>query len=326
MHYFFRFICFIFAILLCFSISSLRLVSDSRDVAKEDGLPTQTDAQSPKITRFLVLGVDRQAKLTDSIFVVTLNETEKNARILQIPRDTYANYTEKDYRKLNGALNALGEARIKAVFSEVLGVPIHYFVILDLSCLRSIVDAIGGVEVNVPQDMVYSDPAQGLQIRLSQGLHRLDGRHAEQFIRYRSGYVNADLGRLDAQKIFLQAFAKTCCTLTAAQLLKVTGLALTRLQTDIGVVDAIRIVSLLRECDTEAIPMATVAGQAAQGKSGAWYYVLNREGACRMINDYLLPDPLLLQTEFDRRGFFDRPDYQYFHEIYVTSEDKLPLD
>ena len=325
MHRLFRFFCFIFTILLCFSVGPVYLASDSRNAAKED-LPTQTNVQMPRITRFLVMGVDRQAKLTDSIFVVTLNETEKNARILQIPRDTYANYTENDYRKLNGALNAFGETRIKAVFSEALGVPIHYFVILDLSCLRNIVDAIGGVDVNVPQDMEYSDPAQGLQIQLSQGLHRLDGRHAEQFVRYRSGYVNADLGRLDAQKIFLQAFAKKCCTLTAAQLLKVTGLALTKLQTDLGIVDAIRIVSLLRECDAEVIPMATVAGQAAQGKSGAWYYVLNREGACRMINDYLLPETVLKPINFDRRGFFDRPDYQYFHAIYAASEDELPLN
>lgn len=282
-------------------------------------------SQECRITRFLVMGTDRSAKLTDSIFLVTLNESEKNAHILQIPRDTYANYTDKDYKKLNGAMNVLGENGVKDLLSEALGVKIDFFVILDLSCLRSVVDAIGGVDVDIPQDMHYSDPAQGLEIHLPAGMHRLDGVKAEQFVRYRSGYVNADLGRLDAQKLFMQAFAKKCCALTASQMLHVTGLALTKLQTDVGLPEAIRVVSALRECDTDNIPMATLAGQAVQGKSGAWYYAVNREGACRMINEYLLPEQPIDEMNFDPKGLFNRPDHEEFHKIYIAPEGSLPV-
>ncbi len=275
--------------------------------------------------RFLVMGVDRTASLCDSMFLVTLNENERNARILQIPRDTYAHYTEKDYRKLNGALNALGPVGTKTLLSRAMGVRIDYFVILDLSCLRAVVDAIGGVDVKVPQDMHYTDPDQDLVIHIPQGIHHLDGKSAEHFVRYRSGYVNADLGRLDAQKQFLQAFAKKCASMTGSQMLQVTCLALTRLQTDIGIAEAVRVVSLLRECDTDHIPMATLAGQAVQGSSGAWYYAVNRQGACRMVNEYLLPRTPLLEVEFDPDGLFDRTEHADFHNVYIAPEASLPL-
>lgn len=323
-HFFGVFSLFFALFLLFFAVFSPKL-SGHADETELRPVQKEATEPSPEILRFLVLGTDRAAKLTDSIFLVTLNAVEKNARILQIPRDTYANYTQKDYKKLNGALNTLGERELKRRFSEALGVPIHHFVILDLSCMRSLVDAVGGVDLCVPQDLEYSDPAQELTIRLSAGEHHLDGALAEQFVRYRSGYVNADLGRLDAQKLFLRAFAKKCRTLTAAQLLRVTGVALTKLQTDLSLPEAIKTVSLLRECDADNIPIATLAGQAVQGRSGAWYYVVNREGACRMVKDYLLPTNGAQPLAFDANGFFDRPDYEAFHKIYIAPEGALPV-
>ena len=273
-----------------------------------------------RITRFLVLGKDRTSKLTDSIFVVTLNETAKQATILQIPRDTYANYTDRDYKKLNGALSVLGETGVKQLLSRALGVRLDYFVILDLSCVQQIVNDIGGVDVVIPRDMTYSDPAQGLEIDLRAGMTHLDGKGAEQFIRYRSGYVNADLGRLDAQKLFLGAFATKCKSLSSSQLFQIMCHTLTRVQTDIGLPDAIRVLSVLRECDTEHIPMATLAGEAVQGSSGAWYYAVQRAGACGMVNQYLLPAQELTASEFDPDALFDRSDNREFHKIYTAPE------
>ena len=160
------------------------------------------DVQQDRITRFLVLGCDRAAGLTDSMFVITLNQTQKKATVLQIPRDTYADYTSRDYKKLNGALNRLGAEECKALLSRALGVSLDYYVTVDLDAVRLLVDAVGGVDVVLPQALTYSDPAGGLQIELPKGSVHLDGERAEQLIRYRSGYSNADLGRLDAQKLF----------------------------------------------------------------------------------------------------------------------------
>ena len=282
-------------------------------------------AANRSITRILVLGRDRAVGLTDSIFVVTVDAVAKKATILQIPRDTYANYTDRDYKKLNGACNTLGAESVKTFLGRSLGVPIDYFVTLDLDCLQSVVDAIGGVDVEIPIAMEYKDPAQGLVISLPAGKAHLDGKGAEQLVRFRSGYVNADLGRLDAQKLFLAAFAKRCKSLTPTETLHVIALAITRVQTDITLPDAIRLMTVLQDCDADDIPMATLAGEAVQGKSGAWYYVINRASASRMATEYLLPDSPISVEELDPDGLFDRPQNLDFHKIYIAP-DPLSAD
>ena len=213
----------------------------------------------------------------------------------------------------------------KDFFSSVLGVPIHYFAIVKLDLFCKMVDAIGGVDVDVPQKMEYHDPAQDLHISLDAGMQHLDGKTAEHFVRYRSGYVNADLGRLDAQKIFLRAFAEKCRTLTAPDYFRLAGASLTGVQTDIGIGEAIRLGTILRECNPEAVPMQTLAGQAVKGQSGAWYYVLNREGAYRQINELTYPESPIEISKFDAAGLFDRVQNPQFHNVYTAAEKELPL-
>ena len=106
--------------------------------------PTDVFLQKERVTRILLLGCDRASGLADSILLVSINEEEKSTSILQIPRDTYAEYTEKDYKKINGALSALGESGIKDFFGGVFGVPIHYFAVVKLDLFCKMVDAIGG--------------------------------------------------------------------------------------------------------------------------------------------------------------------------------------
>lgn len=278
-----------------------------------------------RITRILLMGCDRASGLADSILVVSINESEKQVSILQIPRDTYAEYTEKAYKKINGALSALGEEGIKDFFSQALGVPIHHFAVVKLDLFCKMVDAVGGVEIDIPQDMEYHDPAQDLHISLKAGVQHLDGKTAEHFVRYRAGYVNADLGRLDAQKLFLRAFAKRCRALGAQDYFRLAGASLTGVQTDIGIAEAVRIGGILRECDPETVPMQTLAGQAVKGQSGAWYYVLNREGACRQINEMTYPEISIEPLDFDADGLFDRTQNPQFHNVYTAAERELPL-
>ena len=312
--------------LFCAACLCLLFLTPAFGEAQADGAVTDVNT-TPKdrVTRFLLLGCDRASGLTDSILLVTVNETEKKASVLQIPRDTYAEYTERDYKKLNGGMSALGESGIKGFLSEALGVPIDYFAVIKLDCFDDIVDAVGGVDVEILQDMHYTDPVQDLEIALHAGKAHLDGKQAEQFVRYRSGYANADLGRLDAQKLFLRAFAQKCKSLSASQFFRVVCASLTGVQTDMGITDAIRVAGVLRQCDADTFPMMTLPGQAIPGKSGAWYYVLNREGACRMINEYAAPLVPLEVEEFDPYGVFDREKYTDFHNIYIAEEKSLPL-
>ncbi len=273
-----------------------------------------------RVTRLLVMGCDRAAALCDTMFILSLDETNSRAAILQIPRDTYANYTDRDYKKLNGALAKLGADTLKKTLGEALGVQIDAYAVLDLDCLRRAVDSVGGVDLIIPEDMHYSDPDGNLSIHFAAGQTHLGGKQAEEFVRYRSGYANADLGRLDAQKLFMRAFAQKCQALDAGQVMRLVGAVLTDLQTDLTLPQAIRLTSCLSRIDLELLPMATLAGSAVQGNSGAWYYSVNRAGACRMINELLMPPTTLTEFEFDKNGFFDRVENPDFHNIYTAPD------
>ena len=313
---------------VCGLLLSLALCATALFVGAQEPTDTEPTAglfQKERVTRILLLGCDRASGLADSILVVSINEDEKCASILQIPRDTYAEYTDRDYKKINGALSTFGESGIKDFFSSALGVPIHHFAVVKLDLFCKMVDAVGGVDIDVPQKMEYHDPAQDLHISLEAGRQHLDGKTAEHFVRYRAGYVNADLGRLDAQKLFLRAFAQRCRDLTPPDYFRLAGASLTGVQTDIGVGEIVRLSKILRECDPDTVPMQTLAGQAVKGQSGAWYYVLNREGACRQINELTYPETPINLSDFDADGLFDRVQNPQFHKVYTAAEDALPF-
>lgn len=268
--------------------------------------------------RILFLGKDRSAGLCDSIFLLAVDPVTPRASVLQIPRDTYAAYTARDYRKLNGALNALGDGGMREFLSRALGISIDASVTLDLAALRDIVDAVGGVDVEIEQPLSYSDPDGDLEIRLPAGQVHLDGARAEQFVRFRSGYANADLGRLDAQKKFLRALARAWGELPplrrAGILLSLSG----RIGTDLSLPEIARLSGLFSEELVEDCRMETLPGEAVQGSSGAWYYSLNREGALRAIARTMFVDEDVLRERFDPDGVFDRSENPAFHKIYTA--------
>jgi len=313
---------FFFRFLVLLLVSTMLILSFGASANAEQNVQQTALSEQGRITRFLVMGRDRAAGLADSILVVTLDEGRKKASILQIPRDTYAEYTDRDYKKLNGSLPTLGAEKTAQMLSQALGVRLDYFVVIDLDAVQSLVDAVGGVDLVLPEALSYSDPEQNLSIDLPKGAVHLNGERAEHLIRYRSGYADADLGRLDAQKLFLEAFARKCKKLSPWQMMSVLGTVFWRVQTNVDLPSAVRLAIGLLEFDTETIPMATLAGEATQGTSGAWYYVINRTAAAQMVSDYCWPTKALTQSEFDRDGIFDRADHPDFHKIYTALPDQ----
>ncbi len=269
------------------------------------------------IVRVLILGKDRAAGLTDGIMIATLRTRSRQMSVLQLPRDTYAEYTDRDYKKLNGAYAMLGLSGTKQFLSEALGVPIDYAVAVDLDCVSELVDAVGGVEVEVTRPMYYCDPSQNLTIDLKPGIHLLDGAQAEHFLRYRSGYVNADLGRMDAQKRFIAAFVDKCSEIEVVSLGGLIWRVFPHVETDAPLHKVIELARLLPQCNTEDLPMMTAPGEAVQGTSGAWYYSLNREGMIGAIREYLIP-PDYSDDRFDPARVFDREENPDFHHIYIA--------
>ncbi len=167
----------------------------------------------------LLLGVADQGG-TDTIMLGVFDTGAGAASLISIPRDTVVYYNGK-YQKINATYSG-GEEAVAAAVHDLLGVPIDYWVSVNLKAFSSIVNQIGGVYFNVPVDMDYEDPYQDLYIHIPAGYQLLDGKKAEGVMRCRNCYASADIGRAATQRAFLVALAKQ--TITPSNIANVTSL------------------------------------------------------------------------------------------------------
>lgn len=188
---------------------------------------------------FLLVGIsgyEENYKLADTIMVCSYNPKEQTAAMLSIPRDSYVG---KDKSKASASykINAVYrngkniDGMIEAV-EELTGLTIPNYLIVDTEALKELVDAIGGVEFNVPMDMQYDDTTQDLHIDLKEGYQRLNGQQAEWVVRFRHGnnardtypaeYGSQDLGRMRTQREFMTAVMQQ--TLKPGNILKLNQL------------------------------------------------------------------------------------------------------
>ncbi|MEB3209587.1 MAG: LCP family protein, partial [Synechococcus sp.] len=150
----------------------------------------------------LLLGTDVGGGNTDVI--ASLRVDGGITRITQVPRDTYIEAEGYGPHKINALYSLGGTDLLKGELSRKLGRPITHHVVVNLSAIRSMADALGGIEVDVPKRMVYSDHSQGLYIDLQPGPQTLKGRDLEGFLRFRHDEMG-DIGRLERQQLALQA-------------------------------------------------------------------------------------------------------------------------
>ena len=300
------------SLVACVSIPMTAELSENDTVMEHtEGIPVSADGDRMNI---LVTGSDRTSGLTDVIMLVSINRRDKTVAVMQIPRDTYAAYTDGSYRKLNGAYGRLGADGLCAFISDSFGVPIDRYLMLSPNALIGVVDAIGGVEINLERPMYYSDPAQGLYISLKAGRQTLDGKTAEQFIRYRSGYADGDLGRIDAQKLFMCALIQKAKEgADALKLVRLASALIGKTETNITLSDAAELAEDAAELDMKDVAFFTAPGEAAVAKnSGASYYSLSSKAMAEVLSKYFGADG----SDFDGQGVFLNKNYDSFAEIY----------
>lgn len=185
-------------------------------------LPTAVIPSKNESINVLIVGMDigdvdnlgnESARRTDTIMVFNYNPTTKKTHIVSIPRDTMIEvdaYVDdgqyQRYWKINSAYALGGEEELINHVQNILGIDVNYMVEIDYQAFRSLVDAIGGVEMYIEQDMFYDDDGQDLHISFNAGetVH-LDGKKAEEFFRWRknndgSGLENGDIDRIKNQQ------------------------------------------------------------------------------------------------------------------------------
>ncbi len=259
------------------------------------------------VYNIMVVGRDAAGSNTDVIMVCSYDVKNGSMALMQIPRDSYVVDPINDgkTKKIN-AIYALaynqatkqgmsGTQRqkyaldyLEGVVEDTFAITVDRYVYVDLKAFRQIVDIIGGVTVDVPADMDYDDPEQNLHIHIKKGRQKLNGKQAEGFVRFRKGYLEGDLGRLDAQKLFLSALLDQL--LSANNLTKIPQLmssAYEYMVTDLSLSDVTYFASSIGGLDTSSIYMLTAPGEAFVSESKASFYSLYQKECLEIVNKYL---------------------------------------
>jgi LCP family protein required for cell wall assembly len=187
---------------------------------------------TPSSEDVLILGMDVGGGNTDVIATMRVDGGE--TVITQIPRDSYIESDQYGAMKINALYATGGIDALKREISSLMGRPIRHHLVLNLGATRRIADMMGGIEVDVPKRMHYTDNTQGLYIDLQPGLQNLKGRDLEGFLRFRHDETG-DIGRMERQQLAVQALFRKL--MRPDQLVRLPALLMSTgedLRTDMG--------------------------------------------------------------------------------------------
>lgn len=232
----------------------------------------------------LICGTDADGTRTDTMMLLYLSGSEKTAGLLSLPRDTYTIATAGYAAKLNSAYgrNDCGEEGMEALLDyiqDIIGYRPDGYVLVGMDTVPQVVDAMGGVDVDVPQS-VETDG-----VVVEGGLQHLDGEHALALLRHRSSYAMADLGRVEVQRLVVEACMKQWVSLSrlsripqALSVMEETSLSSLSLR------NYLWIGKTLLKCLSGGVETKTLPGYPDY-IGGASYYLLNRQEVAELINE-----------------------------------------
>ena len=263
----------------------------------DDGTPAPEDgAEERKESFFTILvgGLDNKNGGSDTNLLVAVDAKNGAINVLSLPRDTLLNVSWS-VKKLNNAYHHGGFERTQVEVSNLLGIPVDFYVTVDLNAFVELVDAIGGVDFEIPVNMDYDDPYQDLHIHFPAGMRHLNGEEALKVVRWRqnndgSGYPTADIGRIGTQQAFLLAAAKQ--TLQLSNLDKLPEFAEIfhqNVNTTLKPANILWLGEQALSCGSDGITFHTLPGNGAGWYNGGSYYVLDDAATLDLINTYFNP-------------------------------------
>ena len=231
----------------------------------------------------LLLGVEDYASggdggRADTIMVATFNPDLKTMKLLSIPRDTKVYIPSKDKEdKINHSFNAGKESTIATV-ENLLDIPIDYYATVDFQGFKTIIDEIGGVDVEVPFDFwEYTDGWPREKIYFEEGLRHLNGQEALAYARMRKRDPNGDFGRNDRQKQIIKAMVDSL--VKPKNLLKIDEIAKhasDNIETNVKASEGISFITKFTSFSSDSIKNLTLEGED-ETSSGTYYFIPDEE-------------------------------------------------
>lgn len=276
-------------------------VTDGEDQqTQQDGTAEDSDAiqtisngrerKSKYCYNILLYGVDNDAGGSDTNMLMRFDAVNKTVDVVSLPRDTLMS----NGRKLNSSYNNGGTEKLRSNIEDMLGVPVDFYVSVDLKGFITLIDQIDGVDFDVPEDMDYDDPYQDLHIHFKKGLQHLNGQQAMEVVRFRHNNDNTgyggqqDLGRIGTQQAFLKTVAQKLMKLENVPAMAETFLKYVK--TDLTLGNLIWLANqALSMGGMDAISFATLPGDGAGWYKDMSVYALDPEQVLEMTNSMLNP-------------------------------------
>ena len=243
--------------------------SKSASAPEDDGPLEPGDAASDALSAgqrkehfhtILLGGLDDENGGSDTNLLVAVDAQNKRIDVVSLPRDTLLDVSWS-VKKLNNAYHHGGFTQTMGEVSRLLGIPIDHYVTVKLNAFEELVDAIGGVEFDIPVDMDYDDPYQGLSIHFPKGPRLLNGEDAPM--------LEAALG-CSIVRTYAEIFQE-------------------QVDTDLELANLIWLGEQALTAGSENITFHTLPGDGAGYYKGASYYVLDREAVLELVNTYFNP-------------------------------------
>lgn len=285
----------IIGIIVWAGVFALNHLADKEEMAIDEKGNIINQSKKSEINA-LICG--KNENLTDTIIYVNYNVKSGKISMMSIPRDTsiVTNPTLDSSLKINYVYANKGIDTLVSKVENLIGVNIDYYLVFDASMLKEMVDAIGGVEVDVPMRMKYDDPTQDLHIDLQKGVQVLNGDQSEQFVRFRHnndmtvGYPLGDVQRTKVQQEFIKKFIKTALsTSNIPKIPQLINIALKNTDTNITAREALKYVKDISKIDFDNIYSCTAPGDLKDiGTKGAnWmsFYILDKTETKKIIEE-----------------------------------------
>jgi len=225
--------------------------------------------------------------LSDTMLLVRFNPHTDQLIVLSLPRDTRTT-VQGQMTKLNEANHYGGPALAARSVSDLLGgVEIDRYVRINVQGVEKLIDALGGVTVNVPKDLKYQDDSQHLYINLKAGEQQLDGDKALQFLRFRYDDYG-DIGRIQRQQMLMRALVEQALSpKTVARLPKVLSVVQSHVDTNLSVEELLALAGYAANTDAYNTQMLMLPGDFSSSSDFELSYWLPNLGEIdTMVSEY----------------------------------------
>lgn len=226
-------------------------------------MPFSSDILAHERLNILAVGTDsiESSGRADTILVLSVSPKTKDTVLFSIPRDMRVMIPGKGEDKINHSFAYGGIELLEKTVENFMGLSIHYFGVIDFESFKLIIDALGGVQLNVEKDMYYVDQAGSLQINLHSGLQLLDGESALEYVRFRFDSLG-DLGRIQRQQKLINAVIEKMMSFDSMMKIpSIVGNLSEYIHTNMNANEMIALLKLMKDVDREKIWIETIYGE-----------------------------------------------------------------